>query len=87
MIRLPIKYRIKLLIRKPITRLFYRLSSRKSRLLRIGFVEKLRRNFAPTYEEMRHDIITENGDSVCSAVRELMDLESVHRKVMLPDSI
>ena len=83
-LRLSLKYRI---IEKPISKFFYWLSSRQSRLLRVGFIEKLRRKFAPTGNEIRQDIILKHGDNVNSCVRELINLDSVCRKISLPDDI
>ena len=86
MIKLPLKMRIKRVIHKRMTYLFYGLSHKQSVLLKIGFMERLRRKFAPTYEEMREDIISQSTGA-CDAIRGLMNLESVYRKVMPPEAL
>ncbi len=83
MIKLPLKFRIKRLVRRPITSFFYKLSHNQSCLLKIGFVEKLRRKWAPTYKEQRQDII-DNSASVVRCVRELVEMERLRRKIMPP---
>jgi len=87
MIRLPLKCRIKRIIRNPLIKLFCRLSRNQSTLLKIGFIEKLRRKFAPTIEEQRQDIIVSHGENVNACVRDLLYFESTVRKIMPPDPI
>lgn len=87
-IRLPLKFRIKRAIEKPIVRLFYWLSRKQSIFLRIGFIERLRRKWAPTLEEHRQDIIDRHGDGdVNSCVRELLRFDSFCRKIMPIDPL
>ena len=88
MIRLPLKTRVKLRIRRRISSFFYKWAYSRYKFLIFGPFEYLRKEFAPTYQEMQEDICRKrDSEHMVEAVRELVQLESVRRKIMLVDAL
>lgn len=85
---LSLKSRIKYKYLGLLRRFFHFLSSRQSILLRLGFVERLRRRYAPTFEEIKQDIwVSAKDGCVVGPLRKIVEMESFKRRVMLIDPL